>query len=83
MIQFDSLGIDNAILQALTDLEFTNPTEIQQKVIPVLLNKSSDMIGLAQTGTGKTAAFGIPILQNIDYSKHFTQALIIAPTREL
>lgn len=83
MIQFDSLGLDPAILQALTDLEFTNPTEIQQKVIPLLINKSSDLIALAQTGTGKTAAFGIPILQNIDYSQHYTQALIIAPTREL
>ncbi len=83
MIQFDSLGIDPSILKALVDLEFTNPTEIQQKVIPLLLNKSSDLIALAQTGTGKTAAFGIPILQNIDYSQHYTQALIIAPTREL
>jgi ATP-dependent RNA helicase DeaD len=83
MIQFDNIGIDDAILRALTDLEFTHPTEIQQKAIPILLERSSDVIALAQTGTGKTAAFGIPILQNIDYDKNYTQALIIAPTREL
>ncbi|MGB3084781.1 MAG: DEAD/DEAH box helicase, partial [Saprospiraceae bacterium] len=83
MITFDSLGIDENILKALTELEYLEPTEIQQKVIPILLNQEGDMIALAQTGTGKTAAFGIPILQSIDLSNEYTQSLIIAPTREL
>ncbi len=83
MTQFDSLGINPEIMQALTDLEFLNPTEIQEKAIPLLRDKHSDLIALAQTGTGKTAAFGIPILQNIKADNHFTQALVIAPTREL
>lgn len=83
MIAFDSLGIDSDILRALTELEYLEPTEIQQKIIPLLLKQEGDLIGLAQTGTGKTAAFGIPILQSIDLSNQFTQSLIIAPTREL
>lgn len=83
MNRFENLGIDPALIQALKDLEFKDPTEIQEKVIPVMLQESTDLIGMAQTGTGKTAAFGIPILQHIDPSGNHTQALIIAPTREL
>ncbi|HEX5626248.1 MAG TPA: DEAD/DEAH box helicase [Saprospiraceae bacterium] len=83
MISFEQLGIDASILRALEELEFLEPTEIQQKAIPLLLEQNSDLIALAQTGTGKTAAFGIPILQKIDPDSAVTQALIISPTREL
>jgi ATP-dependent RNA helicase DeaD len=65
MTSFDNLGISPEIMQALSDLEFVNPTEIQEKAIPLLRDKHADLIALAQTGTGKTAAFGIPILHNI------------------
>ena len=83
MSAFQQLGIEAQLLQAITDLEYTTPTEIQEKAIPVLLDQEHDLIALAQTGTGKTAAFGLPILQNIQLDKPFTQALVIAPTREL
>ena len=83
MSAFQQLGIEAQLLQAITDLEYTTPTEIQEKAIPVLLDQEHDLIALAQTGTGKTAAFGLPILQNINLDKPYTQALVIAPTREL
>lgn len=80
---FDSLGIDPAILRALTEMGFEQPMPIQRMVIPHLLEKEGDVVGLAQTGTGKTAAFGVPVLQRIDVNSTEPQSLIIAPTREL
>ena len=83
LITFKQLGLSNEILDAMTDLGFENPTEIQEQAIPQLLEKEKDFIGLANTGTGKTAAFGIPLLEHIDPSNKVTQALVLAPTREL
>lgn len=83
MTTFDQLGIDPRLLKAIGELGFENPMPIQEMVIPHLLEKKGDVVGLAQTGTGKTAAFGLPLLQRIDASRRDTQALVIAPTREL
>jgi len=83
MSTFSELGISKAYIKALKELNIINPTEIQTAVIPVLLKNKTDLIGLAQTGTGKTAAFGLPVLNTIDSSKAEVQGLIIAPTREL
>ena len=83
MKTFAELGIDNDILKGLAELEFTTPTPVQEQIIPTLLARQVDMIGLAQTGTGKTAAFGVPILQMIDVKRKQTQALVLCPTREL
>jgi ATP-dependent RNA helicase DeaD len=80
---FASLGIEEGLLNSIEALGFTQPTPIQEKAIPVLLKGTKDFIGLAQTGTGKTAAFGLPILQVINKADKFPQALIICPTREL
>lgn len=81
--QFSDLGISEALLKGLEELNFTTPTEIQQKAIPLLLESKKDLVGIAQTGTGKTAAFGLPLLQLIDVSNVVVQAVILAPTREL
>jgi ATP-dependent RNA helicase DeaD len=83
MATFLDLGINKEYIKALKELEIKVPTLIQEQTIPVLLNSQTDFIGLAQTGTGKTAAFGLPILHQIDPSKNQIQALILAPTREL
>ncbi len=83
MITFESLGIEEGILHSIQQLGFTQPTPIQEKAIPVLLQGTKDFIGLAQTGTGKTAAFGLPLLQLINREDRHPQALIICPTREL
>ena len=83
MATFSALGIRKEYIEALKELGIKTPTEIQEKTIPVLLNSKTDFIGLAQTGTGKTAAFGLPILHNINSALPYTQALILAPTREL
>lgn len=83
MNPFNELGIRHDIVNAITELGFTTPTPIQESAIPVLLSGSNDFVGLAQTGTGKTAAFGLPLLELIDYKKNFPQALILCPTREL
>lgn len=83
MNAFQTLGLDNDILQAITDMGFESPSEVQEKSIPVLLEKDTDLVSLAQTGTGKTAAFGFPLIQKIDSGKKKTQALILSPTREL
>jgi len=80
---FKDLGLSNKILKVLTELGFEKPTEIQQGAIPKLLSADKDLIGLAQTGTGKTAAFGLPLLELVDPSLNYTQGLILAPTREL
>lgn len=81
--KFEALGIEEGLLQSIKVLGFTEPTPIQEKAIPVLLQGTRDFIGLAQTGTGKTAAFGLPLLQLIDKDQRYPQALIICPTREL
>jgi ATP-dependent RNA helicase DeaD len=81
--QFSELRISNPIVQALTELKIVEPTEIQQKVIPQLLANTTDIVGLAKTGTGKTAAFGLPLLQLIQIEKAVVQAVILVPTREL
>lgn len=83
MNPFLSLGVHPDICKAIDELGFENPTDVQAKAIPLFLSQASDLIALAQTGTGKTAAFGLPILQNIQSSNNNTQALIISPTREL
>ena len=83
MITFSELGLDEKLVKATDSLGFVNPTTIQEKCIPVLLSGTTDMIGLAQTGTGKTAAFGLPLLQLVDEKQRFAQALVICPTREL
>lgn len=83
MNAFESLGLNESIVKSITELGFTSPTPIQEKAIPVLLSGTKDFVGLAQTGTGKTAAFGLPLLQLIQISDKFPQALIICPTREL
>lgn len=81
--QFSSLGISEPILKALGELNIAEPTEIQQKTIPLLLSEIHDVVGLAKTGTGKTAAFGLPLLQLIDSESTAVQAIILVPTREL
>jgi ATP-dependent RNA helicase DeaD len=83
MALFEELGLQENLLKAVSELGFTQPTPIQEKAIPVLLSGTKDLIGLAQTGTGKTAAFGLPLLQLVETGKKFPQALIICPTREL
>ncbi len=83
MISFPELGVGESVLKAIEELGFKEPTPVQQQAIPVLLKNDRDFIGLAQTGTGKTAAFGIPLLELIDSKSTVTQALILAPTREL
>ena len=81
--QFLKLGITEPIQKRLLDLDINIPTDIQKKAIPVLLNQKEDFVGLAKTGTGKTAAFGLPLLQMIDVNNPTIQAVILAPTREL
>lgn len=80
---FKTLGLSAPLLEAIDDLGFERPSEVQQAAIPVLLEAPTDMVALAQTGTGKTAAFGFPLLQLIDPTQRMTQGLILAPTREL
>jgi ATP-dependent RNA helicase DeaD len=83
MNKFEQLGLSESLLKAILDLGFENPTEVQEKAIPLLLEKDTDLVALAQTGTGKTAAFGFPLIQKIDANNRNTQALILSPTREL
>ena len=83
MSTFASLGVKKEFVKSIKELGIHTPTEIQERTIPVLLEKNADFIGLAQTGTGKTAAFGLPILEKIDPNKDEIQALILSPTREL
>ncbi|MFN8279534.1 MAG: DEAD/DEAH box helicase [Saprospiraceae bacterium] len=80
---FKELGLLEPICTALQAIGFEEPTEVQKRTIPYLLSREGDLLALAQTGTGKTAAFGLPILQNINSEDNHTQALIISPTREL
>ncbi|MBT8265488.1 MAG: DEAD/DEAH box helicase [Bacteroidia bacterium] len=83
MNTFQELGLNEDLLHAITDLGFETPSDVQEKAIPILLEKESDLVALAQTGTGKTAAFGFPMLQKIDVNSRTTQGLILSPTREL
>ncbi len=83
MTKFEALGLQKSLLDAVADLGFTNPSEVQEKAIPILLDGETDLVALAQTGTGKTAAFGFPLIQKIDSSSRTTQGLILSPTREL
>jgi ATP-dependent RNA helicase DeaD len=83
MIPFSELGLQESLLKAIEDLGFETPSEVQEKAIPLLLADHIDLVALAQTGTGKTAAFGFPLIQRIDTSSRTTQGLILSPTREL
>src|SRR5690554_267331 len=83
MNPFIELGIRHDIVNAINELSFEKPTPIQEQAVPVLLAGSNDFVGLAQTGTGKTAAFGLPLLELLDFSQKHPQALILCPTREL
>ena len=83
MKTFDELGVSEQIRRAIEEMGFVQPMPVQEAVIPYLLGMRRDVIALAQTGTGKTAAFGIPLLQRIDLSSRTTQALVLSPTREL
>ncbi|WP_313114692.1 DEAD/DEAH box helicase [Aequorivita sediminis] len=83
MTAFKALGLEENLLKAIEDLGFETPSEVQEKAIPILLDRETDMVSLAQTGTGKTAAFGFPMLQKIDVNSRTTQGLILSPTREL
>ena len=83
MSTFTELGLNKNIIKALTDLGYENPTEIQLKAIPQVLTSRNDLKAFAQTGTGKTAAFSLPILEQIDIESNDTQAIILSPTREL
>ncbi|MEO7960242.1 MAG: DEAD/DEAH box helicase, partial [Ginsengibacter sp.] len=83
MNAFEGLGLNENLVKAVTDLGFSDPTPIQIKAIPILLSGTTDFVGLAQTGTGKTAAFGLPLLQLVEPATKYPQALIVCPTREL
>ena len=83
MNTFKDLGITDGYIQGLAELGIETPTDVQAKTIPMLLGKTSDFIGQAQTGTGKTAAFGLPLLNSIDAKLPQIQAVVLAPTREL
>ena len=83
MTAFEQLGLQESLLSAITDLGFETPSEVQEKSIPILLEDETDLVALAQTGTGKTAAFGFPLLQKINADSRTTQGLILSPTREL
>jgi len=83
MNTFENFGLDEVVLKGIKDLGFEKPSPIQEKVIPYILENRTDMVGLAQTGTGKTAAFGLPMIQKIDVQSRETQGLVLAPTREL
>jgi len=82
-MSFEALGIEASLLSGIQSLGFVNPTPIQEKAIPILLSGTKDFVGLATTGTGKTAAFGLPLLQLVDGNVRSPQALVVCPTREL
>lgn len=83
MTYFKEFELKTQLIQSITELGFENPTPIQEETIPFVLSSKQDLIGLAQTGTGKTAAFGLPVLNNVDLKNNKTQALMLSPTREL
>ena len=80
---FEETGLKPELLSAISEMGFQQPTPIQEKTIPHLLQADNDLVALAQTGTGKTAAFGLPLLHNVDLSNKSVQALVLCPTREL
>lgn len=83
MNNFKDLGIDNNLINSISELGFKSPTPVQSKAIPLVLNSKSDLIALAQTGTGKTAAFGLPSIQQVDLINKNIQTIVLCPTREL
>ncbi|MDT7830297.1 DEAD/DEAH box helicase [Pricia sp. S334] len=83
MTKFEALGLNKPLLNAVADMGFETPSEVQEKAIPILLKEETDLVALAQTGTGKTAAFGFPLIQKLDQNSRTTQGLILSPTREL
>ncbi len=83
MVTFKDFSLREELTRAVSEMGFETPTPIQEKVVPYLLSTPNDIIGLAQTGTGKTAAFGLPLLHNIDVAQKHVQALVLSPTREL
>lgn len=83
MTNFELLGLSKPVLRAIAELGFESPTPIQEQAIPVMLGGNQDVVALAQTGTGKTAAFGLPLIDLLDFNERHTQALVLAPTREL
>ena len=83
MNNFKNLGIEQKLIDSISELGFENPTPVQEKAIPLVLNDRSDLIALAQTGTGKTAAFGLPSIQQIDLKNKNIQTIVLCPTREL
>jgi len=80
---FLDLGLEDVIVQAVDHLGFEKPSPVQEKCIPIVLSEDTDLVALAQTGTGKTASFGLPLIQKVDNNNRDTQALVLAPTREL
>ena len=82
-MNFKKIGVSNELIKAVKDLGFTSPTEVQYESIPFLLSENRDLISLAQTGTGKTAAFGLPVIQKTKLKNKFVQSIILCPTREL
>ena len=82
-MDFETLGLEPHLIRAVNKLGFKEPTPIQEKAIPAIIEGHRDLVGLAQTGTGKTAAYGLPLLQLIDFSRSQVQGLILCPTREL
>ncbi|SIS64993.1 ATP-dependent RNA helicase DeaD [Zobellia uliginosa] len=83
MTKFEALGLSQPLLDAVNDMGFESPSEVQEKAIPILLESETDLVALAQTGTGKTAAFGFPLIQKLDSNSRTTQGLVLSPTREL
>ena len=83
MSEFKKIGLEENLVLAVEKMGFKTPSEVQSKTVPILLEKDTDLVALAQTGTGKTAAFGLPMIQKIDISSKTTQGLILSPTREL
>ena len=83
MKTFEELGVSEDLLRAITEMGYEHPMPVQEEVIPYLLVEGNDVIALAQTGTGKTAAYGLPVLQKVNPEDKRTQAVILSPTREL
>ncbi|MGL5260858.1 MAG: DEAD/DEAH box helicase, partial [Bacteroides sp.] len=83
MKNFKELGVSSEIQKAISEMGYEHPMPVQEQVIPYLLGENNDVVALAQTGTGKTAAFGLPLIQQVDVSKRVPQSLILCPTREL
>ena len=83
MKNFEELGVSPEIRRAIEEMGYENPMPVQEEVIPYLLGENNDIVALAQTGTGKTAAFGLPLIQKIDVKQRIPQSLILCPTREL